>query len=150
MHIYNWYHSDFTGIHYIHELLQWVIEQSSCFLLSLFSIPFCSPFVSPYLLGTLLAVIGSVRLVPRLLVNWSSHFPPIPLFQNPDPPEFLRSKYTFIRTTSLTWLTRSNYDLFVFVLNLLLWHYLWSRRVLWKCESAKQHSIVLGIETGFS
>jgi hypothetical protein len=38
-------------------------------LLSLFSIPFCSPFVSPYLLGTLLAVIGSVHLVPRLLVN---------------------------------------------------------------------------------
>ncbi len=38
---------------------------------------FCSLFVPPYLLGTLLAVIGSVHLVPRLLINWSFHFPPL-------------------------------------------------------------------------
>ncbi len=92
-------------------MLQCIIEQSPCFLLSLFLIPFCSPFVSLYFLGTPLAVIGSVHLVPRLLVNWSSHFPPLaiyPSFQNPDPPGFPRSKYTFIRTTSRTLLTRSS------------------------------------------
>ncbi len=96
------------------SMLQCIIEQSPCFLLSLFSIPFCSPFVSLYLLGTLLAVIGSVHLVPRLLVNWSSLFLPLliyPSFQNPDPPGFSRSKYTFIRTTSRTYLTRSSTSL---------------------------------------
>jgi hypothetical protein len=76
-----------------------------------FLILLCSPFVPLYLLGTLLAVIGSVHLVPRLLVNWSSHFPPlahIPLIPNPGPPGSPRSKYTFIRMTSRTWLTRSS------------------------------------------
>ncbi len=64
--------------------------------------PLCSPF---YLLGTLLAVTGSVHLLPRLLVNWLPHFltwliyPPT---QNPDPPGFSRSKYTPIRTTLRT------------------------------------------------
>ncbi len=56
----------------------------------LFFLPFlCSPFVPFYLLGTLLAVIGSVHLVSRLLVNWSFHFPPlahIPLTPKSRPP----------------------------------------------------------------
>ncbi len=69
MHIYNWYHSDVTGIHYVHEYVIVYYRAIPLLLLSLFSIPFCSPFVSLYLLGTLLAVIGSVHLVPRLLVN---------------------------------------------------------------------------------
>jgi hypothetical protein len=64
MHIYN-----ITGIHYVHEYVTVYYRAIPLLLLSLFSIPFCSPFVSPYLLGTLLAVIGSVHLVPRLLVN---------------------------------------------------------------------------------
>jgi hypothetical protein len=34
-----------------------------------FCVPFLYPFVSLYLLGTFLAVIGSVHLSPRLLVN---------------------------------------------------------------------------------
>jgi hypothetical protein len=37
------------------------------------------PFPGPlYLLGTLLAVTGSVHPGPRLLVNWSHHFHPSP------------------------------------------------------------------------
>jgi hypothetical protein len=35
MHIYNWYHSDVTSILYVHEHVQWIIEQSPCFLLPL-------------------------------------------------------------------------------------------------------------------
>jgi hypothetical protein len=57
--------------------LQWVQSNPLASFAFLFFSPFCSPFVSPYLLGTLLAVTGSVHLVPRLLVNWSSHFPPL-------------------------------------------------------------------------
>ncbi len=69
------------------------------------------PIRLPNLLGALLAVTGSVHLVPRLLINWSSLFLPLfiyPPFQNPDPPEFPRFKYTFIRMTSRIWLTRSS------------------------------------------
>jgi hypothetical protein len=35
MHIYNWYHSNVTGLHYVHEYIQWIIEQSPCFVLPL-------------------------------------------------------------------------------------------------------------------
>jgi hypothetical protein len=70
MHIYNWYHSNVTGIHYIHEhRLQctWRIPLAF-YLLLLF--PFRSPFPTPlYLLGTLFAVTGSIHLGLRLLVN---------------------------------------------------------------------------------
>jgi hypothetical protein len=69
MHIYIWYHSNVTGIHYVHNADYNEFKQSPFSFASLFSIPFCSPFVSPYLLGTLRAVIGSVHLVPRLLIN---------------------------------------------------------------------------------
>jgi hypothetical protein len=105
MYIYNWYHSDIAGIHYVHGLrYSALLSDPLAFLLPLSFIPFCSPFVSLYLLGTLLAVI-EIHLVPRLLVNLTLHFPPlahIPLIPNPDPPGFPRSKYTLIRTTSRT------------------------------------------------
>ncbi len=106
MHICNWYHSDVTDIHYIHGYVAAHCKKSPCFLLSPFFTPLCSPFAPLYLLGTLLAVIGSVHLVPRLLVNWSSHFPPlahIPLIPKSQPPlGFSRSKYTLIRATRET------------------------------------------------
>ncbi len=110
MHIYNWYHSNVTGIHYVHEhRLQRVQDNPLASYFSPFSF---APHSYPlYLLGTLLAVIGSVHLVSRLLVNWSSHFPPLahlPPIPKSRPPEFPRSKYTFIRMTSRTWLTRSS------------------------------------------
>ncbi len=73
MHIYNWYHSNITGIHYIQEYrLQYTQHIPLAFYLPLL-IPLCFlllPFLTPlYLLGTLLAVTGSVHLVSRLLVN---------------------------------------------------------------------------------
>ncbi len=59
MHTYNWYHSDITGIHYVHKYI--TVYYKAIPLLSAFPFPtpFCSPFVSLYLLGTLLAVIAS-------------------------------------------------------------------------------------------
>ncbi len=62
---------------------------SPCFLLS--SVPFCPHSYPFYLIGTLLAVTGSVHLVPRLLVNLLPISLPwliYPSFQNPNPPEF--------------------------------------------------------------
>ncbi len=70
-------------------MLQHIIGNPLAFCSPLSPLPFCSPFVPLYLLGTLLAVIGSVHLVPRLHVNWSSHFPPlalIPLIPKSRPP----------------------------------------------------------------
>jgi hypothetical protein len=69
------------------------------------------PLLPFHLLGTLLAVTGSVHPGLRLLVNWTPQFPPLliyPQFQIPDPLRFLPSKYTFIRMASRTWLTRSS------------------------------------------
>ncbi len=74
MHIYNWYHSITTGIHL------YIRTQIICtrhFFPLLYYLPlllafFCSlfaPFTPSYLLGTLLAVTGSVHLVLTLLVN---------------------------------------------------------------------------------
>ncbi len=77
MHIYNWYHSTLQAFIMYTIQIQWVQSDPLASFAPLFSIPFCSPFVSPYLLGTLLAVTGSVHLVPRLHVNWSSYFPPL-------------------------------------------------------------------------
>jgi hypothetical protein len=73
MHIYNWYHSNVTGIHYVHGYrLQYTWRNTLAFYLPLL-IPFCSPLLSfptpLYLLGTLLAMTGSVHLGLRLLVN---------------------------------------------------------------------------------
>jgi hypothetical protein len=102
MYIYNWYHSDITGIHYIHEYIK--VHHRAIPLLSAFPYfhSLLLPFRLPYLLGTLLAVIGSRP--PRSQVACKLIFP----FQNPDPPGSPRSKYTFIRTTLQTWLTRSS------------------------------------------
>jgi hypothetical protein len=71
MQIYNWYHSITTGIHYVHEHNYNVhgAFPSLCYLPLLSSVPLCSHSSPFYLLGTLLAVTGSVQLVPRLLVN---------------------------------------------------------------------------------
>ncbi len=66
--VYNWYHSNTTDIHYVHEYRPQLIRNiplPSCFS----SFPFAPHLHPPYLLGTLLAVIGSVHLVSRLLVN---------------------------------------------------------------------------------
>ncbi len=59
MHTYNWYHSDITGTHYVHEYITVCCRTIPLLSAFPFSIPFCFPFVSLYLLGTLLAVIGS-------------------------------------------------------------------------------------------
>ncbi len=75
MHIYNWYHSNVSDVLYVHEhRLQytWCIPLAFCLPLL---IPLCSPF---YLLGTLLAVAGSVHLGLRLLVNWPPLSQPFP------------------------------------------------------------------------
>ncbi len=90
MHIYNWYHSNVTGIHYAHKYrLQYTWSIPLAFYLPLL-IPFCSPFWPLFTyLETLLAVTGSVHLSLRLLVNWpplSQPFPqslPPPNSQNP-------------------------------------------------------------------
>ncbi len=103
-----------TGNHYVHniECIEWTTYYGAIPLLSTFPflIPFCPPFVSLYLLGTLLAVIGPVHLGPRLLVNWSPHFHPLPIpspFQNSHPLGFPELNMHLTKTTSQIWLTRS-------------------------------------------
>jgi hypothetical protein len=70
MLIHNWYHSDITGIHYVHEYITvqlWSNPLAFCF--PLFPFPF-APLSSPFTyLETLLAVTGFVHLGLRLLVN---------------------------------------------------------------------------------
>ncbi len=73
MHIYNWYHSIQQAFFYIQNYrLQNTRRIPLAFLLPLL-ILLCSPLLpllTPfYLLGTLLAVTGSVHLGLRLLVN---------------------------------------------------------------------------------
>jgi hypothetical protein len=61
MHIYNWYHSDITGIHYVHEhKLQYTRCNPLAFssLVNSLLLPFLVPFTY---LETLLAVTGSVH-----------------------------------------------------------------------------------------
>jgi hypothetical protein len=97
MHIYNWYHSNIPDIHYIHEhRLQytWHIPLAFSPLADSPLLLFLTPF---FLLGTLLAVTGSVHLDLRLLVNWpplSQPFPqtlPPPNSQNPDYPRLTKT-----------------------------------------------------------
>ena len=70
IHIYNWYHSNVTGIHFVHEYrLQYTWRIPLAFLSPLADsllLPFLPP--STYL-ETLLAVTGSIHLSLRLLVN---------------------------------------------------------------------------------
>ncbi len=106
MHIYNWYHPNITGIHYIHKhSLQYTwripLAFSPCWL------PF-APLSNPlYLLGTLLAVTGSVHLGLRLFVNWpplSQPFPrslPPPNSQNPSYQASTRLTKTTLRIRHL-------------------------------------------------
>jgi hypothetical protein len=93
------------------------ILQCNCRAIPLLSafpllIPFCSPFVSLYLLGTLLVVIGSCpprsQVARKLIFPFPSPYPYTPYSKIPTPPGSPRSKYTFIRTTSRTWFTRSS------------------------------------------
>jgi hypothetical protein len=65
------------------------------------------PLIAPFhLLGTLLAVTGSVHLFLGMLVNWPLYFPHLPIWpppsEIPTPWGFSRPKYTFIRTTLRT------------------------------------------------
>ncbi len=92
MQIYNWYHSNVSGIPYVHGHRLQCYNYTWRIPLAFIS-PCCSP-LSPlapllapfYLLGTLLAVTGSVHLSLRLLVNWP---PPVPtLCPNPPPSKF--------------------------------------------------------------
>jgi hypothetical protein len=108
MHIYNWYHSNVIGIHYVHESGYNIHGAFPLLFYLPLLIPFCSPF---YLLGNLPSC--DRILPPRTQVarKLTSHFPPlshIPLVPKSRPPGVPRSKYTFIRTTSRTWLTRSS------------------------------------------
>ncbi len=112
MHIYNWYHLSATGIHYIHEhrlQFTWCIPLlfiSPCWF------PF-APLSNPSLLTWNPPRCDRIR-PPCIQVarKLTSHFPPlahIPLHSKiPTPPEFPRSKYTFIRTTLRTRLPRSS------------------------------------------
>ncbi len=112
MHIYNWYHSDVTSIHYVHEYI--IVNYRAIPLLFAFPIslfPF-APHLSPltYLEPSLLWQDPSSSFP---VCSWTDLPISLPLFiypssQNPDPPGFPRSKYTFIRTTSRIWLTRSS------------------------------------------
>jgi hypothetical protein len=89
MHIYNWYHSDITGIRYVHKYV--TVYYRAIPLLSAFHFPisFCSPFVSLYLLGTLLAVIGSrpprSQVALKLIFPFPSPYPYTPHSKIPTP-----------------------------------------------------------------
>jgi hypothetical protein len=110
MHIYNWYHSNATGILYIHEYRLHEFRLIPLLLAFLYS-----PFAPIRALFTYLEPSFCDRIRPprtQVARKLTSPFPSpgsyTPPFQNPDPPEFPRSKYTFIRTTLRTWLTRSS------------------------------------------
>jgi hypothetical protein len=80
-----------TGIHYVYEyrMNNAIVEQTPCFLLFPFLIPFCPPFVSLYLLGTLLAVIGSCpprsQVARKLISPFPSPSPYTPHSKIPTP-----------------------------------------------------------------
>jgi hypothetical protein len=89
MHIYNWYHSDITGIHYVHEYVTVYYRAIPLLSASLFPIPFCHPSISLYLLGTLLAVIGShpprSQVTRKLIFPFPSPYPYTPHSKIPTP-----------------------------------------------------------------
>jgi hypothetical protein len=94
------------------DVLQCNIEQSPCFLLSSFPIPFCSPFISLYLLGTLLAVIGSSpprsQVAHKLISPFPSPCPYTPHSKIPTPWGLPDPNIHITKTTSRNWLTRSS------------------------------------------
>jgi hypothetical protein len=67
MHIYNWCHSITTSI------LLYTRGENKVYMYTINSpcyfFPFAPLFNPSHLLGTLLAVTGSVHLIPRLLIN---------------------------------------------------------------------------------
>jgi hypothetical protein len=70
MHIYNWYHLNVTGIHYVHEYRLQYIWHSPLAFLSPLADSLLLPFLIPFTyLESLLAVTGSVHPGLRLLVN---------------------------------------------------------------------------------
>jgi hypothetical protein len=83
--MHNWYHSNVSSILYTHGHRLQCITIHGAFPLLLSPLadsplpPFCSPFNPFYLLGTLLAVTGSVHLGLRLLANWPPLSQPSPL-----------------------------------------------------------------------
>jgi hypothetical protein len=112
MHLYIWHQSITTVILLCTQIqITTYTAHSPCFLSSLANslfAPLSNPF---YLLGTLLAVTGSVHLGLRLLVNWSplsqpfpQTFPPLNS-QNPDHPRLTKTTSGFRRLLSGTSLT---------------------------------------------
>ncbi len=112
MHMYNWYHSDITGIH----------MYTSRVIVHCRTIPLL--FAFPSLHSPLLPIrLPSLTWNPpccdrirpprsqvacKLISPFPSPCSYTPHSKIPTPPGFSRSKYTFIRTTSRTWLTRSS------------------------------------------
>ncbi len=95
MHICNWYHSHVQAFIMYTTQVKIYMARSPCLSISpcwspllplLPLLPFPIPF---YLLGTLLAVTGSVHLGLRLLVNWPSLTQPFP---KPSPSKFPEPK----------------------------------------------------------
>jgi hypothetical protein len=92
MHIYNWYHSVTTGILLCTRIQITIYMRIPLALLSPLASSLLLPLSTPfYLLGTLLAVTGSVHLSLRLLETDlpfpnPSPNPPPPNSQNPDYP----------------------------------------------------------------
>jgi hypothetical protein len=108
MYMHNWCHSSISGILYTHghKLQCTTIHGAFPLLLSPLTsspfLPLCVPF---YLLGTLLAVTGSVHLVPRLLVTTPlfPHLALVPSHPKSRPPlGFPDPNMHLIRTTLRT------------------------------------------------
>jgi hypothetical protein len=93
MHIYNWYHLDIAGIHYVYKYVTVYFSVIPLLSASLFPIPFCSPFISLYLLGTLLAVTESSpprsQVARKLISPFPSPHPYAPHSKIPTPWGFL-------------------------------------------------------------
>ncbi len=87
LYVHDWYHSYVSSILTYTNMsynVQLCMAHSPYFISPCWS-SLALPFVLFYLLGTLLAVTGSVHLSPRLLVNWLSLTQPSP-FQIPRVP----------------------------------------------------------------
>jgi hypothetical protein len=104
--------------------------RSPCSLCSLFQSP--STYLEPSLLWQDPSTSVSDCLWTELPISLSLLINPS--FQNSDPPMFLTSKYTLIRTVSRTWLTRSS----------TVQHY-WSFIYLWVLTKTRTVSITVSI-----
>jgi hypothetical protein len=130
-----------TSIHMYMNILQCNCRAIPLLSAFPFSIPLCFPFRLPLLTWNPLAVIGSCP--PRSQVARKLIFPfPSPSPYTPHseiltpPPGSPRSKYTFIRTTSRTWLTRSRtvcQTVFSQFIKVFVALYLLILSILWWC-----------------